>query len=218
MATQQVLPGTAPLPPSPLAVQLFEDWNHWRKQTRQFAVLMQKNEWAARELKSTPERLDLFEKMIPWCRARHLEPRLWLMCLFKIRMWTFAPQLTEGSLMSENMIPKAKRQRGLGILRTRIQQTNRQAHSNEADPNRDVIHSVEALKFRYANENASARCLDEILEKTMGFHPKSPICLRCPLSGKCALALQAFVCFDVHGLRAGRITAEEAERQAHAGS
>lgn len=199
---------------STLAVQLFSDWNHWRRQTRSFAANALANEWAMRDLKETEERLQLFEEMIVWCRERKLEPRLWLMCLFKIRMWTFPPKLERGSLMSENVIPKVKKQHGLGIMRARLLQTARQHTRNDVDPNRDLLYAVEALKQRYANEGASERCLDEALVRTNGFHEKSPVCQRCPVSGKCSIKLMAFCSFDILALRAGRITAEEAEKQA----
>jgi hypothetical protein len=195
---------------------LLDDYNVYRMQTQHFWNQSQdaSQPWRTKDLKATEARLQLFRDMCSWCAQRNLEPRLWLYILFKSRAWRFPPKCEAGSLMSENMIPRYRSAKGLGFFSRRIIATNRPDEAEMPDPNRDLIHVVEALKERYAASGQHQRCMEELIIRTNGYHPKSKVCCACPLLGECAVRTQGSMSFDILGLRYGRITLEEAEKQA----
>lgn len=196
---------------------LIEDYNVYRAQTQQYwRNLQDKPSWATKPLVANEKRLKLFDDLTKWCGDRGIEPRLWLHILFKARAWRFAPQCNAAHLMSEKMIPRYRSARGLGFFQKRLWVTERQSRGDggvDPDPNRDIIHAVEAVKARYAESGQQQRCMDESIVRTNGYHPKSPVCQRCPLAGDCAIQLQSAVSFNVQGLRSGTITLKQAEAQ-----
>ena len=199
-----------------LAMKLFLDFNHYRFQTSNIAAKRARGEFV-RGFKPTADRLALFEEVIVWCRERGIDPRLWIYMLFRGRSWSFAPSLTKGSLMSENMIKKYNKLDDRDYLdgyRRHIDDDLERTDPNAWDPNRDINHSVEALKARYAEKRDHDRCIREIFARTLGYHPKSAVCRACPYGDVCAKQLVGYVDFDIMALRLGEITAEVAKAQA----
>jgi hypothetical protein len=163
--------------------------------------------------KQTDERVELFEKMIAWCRLRELDPRLYLYVLFKARMWTFAPQLREGHLMSEKMVSRYQKMTEKDCLDGYRQYVYTEKPEFVLDPNKDIIPRAEAMKQRYRNYGQFERCMVETPETTFGFHPKSPTCAACPIQAECKNRLSGLVSFDIQALREGKITVEQARAQ-----
>ena len=190
-----------------LVAKLFSDFNVYRAQTKRFHDMVDQG-YRVSYLKPTAARLALIDEMVTWCRDRNLEPRLWLFTLFKQRQWVWPPKFERGHLLSEKHIPKYKRATGLGFFRKRLEAGDR---SSAFDPNRDTAASVEALKWRYATSAQQQRCLDEVMVKTLGYHPQSDICRKCSVRGPCAVKLQSHMPFDIIALRKGSLTQEEAE-------
>jgi hypothetical protein len=84
------------------------------------------------------------------------------------------------------------------------------------DPNRDVSATTEAVKRRFLALNDSSGCMARLRTETLGFHPRSTVCARCPQGLRCADALRALVRFDILAYRAGAITLEQARQQERA--
>lgn len=195
-----------------LAAQLLADWSYYRTLTKHFHTLKGKGARIGPK-KMTPELRELMEELIAWCREKRLEPRLWIFALFKNRGWVGAPSLQRGHLMSEKQIWRYKKMRGIGFFTRRVRATARdQAAEAAFDPNRDMTHTVEAMKTNYVNAGRAQECLEQIFERTLGFHPGSKVCWSCPLRDQCAIKLQGFVMFDILALREGRLTSEQAEQ------
>lgn len=201
--------------PSTLSEMLLSDYNVYKAQTQHVHMLQQRGGFVVRPLRPNAERVAILESMVEWCRARHLEPRLWLYGLFKSRQWLFPPKLTPGCLMSEKQIPKYQKLRGLGFFRRRSSASAMQ-DGDSWDPNRDTTPVAESLKAGYAQRGEAQRCMSESMLRTLGFHPKSAICATCPLRAQCALNLTSMMPFDVIGLRLGTVTQEQAEKAARA--
>lgn len=90
--------------------------------------------------------------------------------------------------------------------------------ASSVDPNKDIIHVVEALKDKLVSLGKEETCMNNtfaISFPTNGFHPKSEVCQRCKLRDTCRTQLVTNVDFDIIGLRLGRITPEEAKREAY---
>lgn len=162
----------------------------------------------------TDDRRRLLSSLSVWCREKSLEPRLWLFSLFHIRRWLFAP--TWKQLMgSEKSIAYYHRLSDLSLYEAYTRR-ERQAQLTAAgavyDPNRDLSGTVEQQKKYYIDRGRADVCIDQMhmSQGTLGFHPRSLICARCPLSQACAQRLQAGAPFDILALRRGEITADQA--------
>jgi hypothetical protein len=159
----------------------------------------------------------LFEDMAIWCRERGIDPRLWLYGLFRVRRWLAAPRLTRSNLMSEKMIPKYNALTLLDGYRLRLRREQDNHTSGDAyDPNRDLNTTIESRKQYYVGSGQADRCMREMME-TLGFHPKSSACLRCPEKMNCRMKLEALVDFDIIALRNGAITQAQAMAEARRG-
>lgn len=193
---------------------LVGDWAVYTQQTRWVFQRRQQGQ-VTRMRKANERTLQQFGKMVEWCRARSIEPRLWLYFLFSVRNWFAPPRFDDGSLMSESAIEKYRRfgSRGdrLGFFRRRMGASARESVGGTYDPNRDLAPSVESLKAHYNASGDHQRCYEETLLKTLGYHPKSQTCRACPISGQCAVGLEAAVAFPILSLRLGRITSADAE-------
>jgi hypothetical protein len=203
--------------PSALSEILLEDYNVYRSQTQHFWNLtLEGKPWMTKPLSPTVKRLQLLSEMSEWCAAKGLEPRLWLLVLFKSRSWRFPPKCEASHLQSEKLIPKYRSARGLGFFEQRVRNTATRASegASSPDPNRDLAPAVEGLKRRYAESDQRQRCMDEATIRTHGYHPASAVCQSCPLAGPCAISLQSEVKFDVQGLRSGAISIQQAAAQA----
>lgn len=198
-----------------LVSHLLGDWNVYSAQTRNtHQRALQGRPTGSR--KATSANVKLLTAYIEWCGVRHIEPRLFLYFLFARRKWHFAPKFEAGNLMSDAMAEKYKQdgpRRGtLGFFKRRLRASSlEQAEAEAYDPNRDTTPSVEGLKARLQESGQSERCKAETVVVTMGFHPKSAVCLRCPVRVDCMLELESMVPFPIMALRQGRITAQQAE-------
>jgi len=191
-----------------LASTLLKDFNAYRYATRNIQMLADQGE-TIYSFKENKKNMAILDDTIEFCRERSIEPRLWIFSLFKQRKWVFAPRLLPGHLMSETHVPKYRKMQGLGFFRKRVSMIDDGIESY--DPNRDINVTIEALKKRYASSEQHERCFDELMLRTLGFHPKSATCVVCPFNKKCAVSLQSMMRFDIIALREGRLTAREAE-------
>jgi hypothetical protein len=140
---------------------------------------------------------------------------VWLHSLFDARHWTYAPPFPQ--LRSHKHLQRFKTmRRGSTHFSARVQRESNEAavqsHSNY-DPNRDVTATVENLKRHYLDSGQPQSCISS-LQETLGFHPRSLVCARCPYAQPCAQQLQAMVPFDIQALRRGEITAAHAQHVA----
>lgn len=193
---------------------LLGDWNVYQLQTFHAQDRINRGLFVGRR-KANADNLGQMEKLIAWCRLRHVEPRLWLFFLFKSRQWKFPPKFDDGNMLSEKQLAKYRALKtGLGFFRRRTGASALEGDDAEFDPNRDMAPHAEALKQRYLAEGQIQRCLDETLVNTLGYHPRSPICGCCPAAYECAVRLEGMLPFPILALRAGRISQREAERMA----
>lgn len=191
-----------------LALLCIRDFNICRTQTKHFYDLELKGGWTLQPLKANPARVKLFKELVEWCRARQLEPRLWVYGLFKARAWRFPPKAEAGHLMSENLIPKYRALKGLGFYRHLVHSSIKEK-TKELDPNLDVIYATEQVKRRLSAQDPE-KCIDLTMTKTLGFHPKSKVCQSCPSRTECAINLQSLMSFDVIGARRDHKQAQDA--------
>lgn len=163
-------------------------------------------------LKAKPDRMDALEQMVVWCRARQVEPRLWLYFLFACRGWRFPPMLTKGALCSEKMLAKFGKRKALDFFVAHTMENPVTAPAGY-DPNRDLTSGVEAHKAKLLAESAPHTCRSSMLTETLGYHPQSKHCARCPEARACVLELESLVPFSMVAVRIGRLRSEDAERQ-----
>ena len=197
---------------------LLMDFNVYRLQTKYVHDAAQQTPWVRRFKAESAENLGAVSRMARWCRAHNVEPRLWLYFLFRSRAWRAAPQLTDGHLQSEKLLAKYGPQPRLGFFRRHTAEFQLADPRGDAyDPNRDVTESVEALKRQMLAAGAEEECRRQQLTRTLGYHPWSAVCARCPQREQCAIDLEAAVPFSIHAVRAGRLTAAQAELLARRG-
>ena len=195
----------------PLHMQLLADWSYYRTQTKFMQTLRARGARPGAK-KMTDEIDETLKDLVAWCREHKLEPRLWIYALFKMRGWIGAPKLARGHLQSEKMIWRYRKLSGIGFFAQRRRSTAAaQIEQDAFDPHRDMAPATGALKRRFAAAHNSSECLDRLMEQTLGFHPKSETCQRCPLRQRCAIKIQSLVKFDIIGLRVGYLTSAEAE-------
>lgn len=194
-----------------LSDQLLADWNYYRLQTHHVHELREKNVYVKAKKMDAGTR-EVLNDMREWCATHSLEPRLWIFALFKLRQWMYAPKLTHGCLLSTNLIPKYKRMSGIGFFRLRRRVTQRQDREDDMfDPNRDLSPAVEGIKRQFVQTDNAGTCMAQMLDRTLGWHPKSPVCLGCPVACECAIRLCGLVRFNVLALRRGKITTQQAQ-------
>ena len=194
------------------ADELFRKYNEYRFHTHNTRQLAQKGVWI-RSLKPTPDRLKALDAMGEWCSERSIDPIHWLYSLFEARRWMFAPRFDH--LISEKHLtknPTLRVSKHFGESQQREVFFSRQREGGTYDANKDLSGPAEALKRRYLSVGDAERCLSEMTERTLGFHPKSLLCARCPLAGRCEEQLQSITPFDITKLRRGEMTLEEAQR------
>jgi len=197
---------------SDLVEQLLADWNYYRLQTASYHNNVVVKGFRLKPKKMTPEIHRLLTEMVRWCREHQLEPRLWIFGLFKIRQWAWPPKWEPGHLMSDDAIPKVRKLKGLGFFSRRRRATAyQQADEDAFDPNRDIDPTIERVKLAFYQKGDHEACRRSIMEKTLGFHPRSSVCGSCPVRAQCWIDLQGFLRFDVLALRTGAMTSREAE-------
>jgi len=200
------------------AWKLFTDYTYYRRQTANYTQAKAKH--PIRDYLPKPERLQIFEDMLVWCREKMIDPRLWLFHLFEVRLWTFAPPLTpvrraKAHFQSDKMLPRYGELLKRHVLDRYVARIAEPTDPEKAyDPNRDLLQSVEDRKNFYLRYGQVNRCMRSMLVETLGFHPRSKVCQKCSAREECLHKLLDFVEFDIVALRMGQISASEAMIQA----
>lgn len=195
--------------------QLFQDYNYYRFHTKHYKDGVTKRNWLSRSLKPTSERLKALEAMNAWCSGRNINPRHWLYTLFQARQWVFSPRFDH--LTSPKHLKRYKTMITSPMYDNRMRELRAESDWKEGkayDPNRDLSGTVEALKRKHLASGDAERCMAEI-NTTLGFHPKSTVCARCPLAQSCSVAIQQRVPFDIQALRRGEMTSDQARMVAY---
>lgn len=202
---------------SDLIQQLFGDYCHYRRQTAYFQQMQRKRPYQ-RDLKTSAERDRVLGEMVEFCRARAIPPRQWLYYLFSRRKWLFPPGLDRASLLSQRAVPGYQGWGQFSGFQKRMRETAAIVEGERMervfDPNRDLNRSVELLKESLVARGQAGWCRDRILSDTLGYHPRSHTCHRCPEQQLCAEQLCRSVPFDILALRRGEITSAQAKRTA----
>jgi hypothetical protein len=193
-----------------IAYRLLDDFNLWRG--RCSAVAKAREAHRVSEMKPNDERLEILAEMDRWCAERRIDSRLWLFLCFRLRRWFYPPLISRGELLAEAKIVDYRNMRGLDAYRRHVAP---KSAPRTFDPNRDMAPHIEAQKRRLVDGGRAALCMALGIEETLGFHPRSEVCGRCPLANECRAQLEAFADFDILALRRGEITAEQAQDQAH---
>ncbi len=198
--------------------QLFEDFQHYRKQTANFQKLRATIPYL-RDLKLSDPRRSALSKMVRWCTQKELDSRWWLYSLFQARRWIAAPrweQLVPGTKKTEvKAIARYVALKEAPLYAERVSQETRaqqEAQGQVYDPNRDLSNTVENIKRRYLDASDSERCMREMSTVTLGYHPKSQVCVSCPSTQICVQQTQAQVPFDIVALRRGDLSVDQAKR------
>ena len=211
------------VPKATLAEQLISDYNYYRSFTSEMFEKQKSGRYTG-EVKLKTKRIDrepILNEMAAFCYEHDVSPRLWLFMLFQMRRWIRPPKFNQ-------LVPRSRKtlEKNLNLyanlsevplFRKRIDEERHQKSTERGedfDVNRDIDFYAEALKRRYLNEGDPERCIEEMGMNTHGYHPKSLVCARCPLSGQCIPILQAKVPFDILALRRGDITAQQAQQLA----
>lgn len=195
--------------PSADPLQLLADYNDYLSRTAHWQQLPCKSR---RRLNA--KNIEAMKAMAKWCEEQGVEPRLWLYSLFASRHWTFAPPFKH--LCSVKHLERFKQMHPGTFYANKVQKESNERVTQNADnfdPNRDLSGTAEQLKRYYLDAGYPATCMAEVTH-TLGFHPKSSVCARCPVAEACARALQARVTFDIMALRRGELSAEDARAQA----
>jgi hypothetical protein len=196
--------------------QLLRDYNDYFLQTAYIKRLKAGGGYIT-GVRITPERLQAMERMAAWCQERKLDPRHWLQSLFESRRWIFPPQWNQLTstkhLAKYPNLPVSKPYQAKIEAERVASQVRRGA---AFDVNRDLSPVTEAIKARYLYYQESSRCQSQMRDETMGYHPLSTVCARCPRARECERELRSVAHFDIVALRQGAITLEQAviqERQ-----
>lgn len=204
--------------------QILDDYNYYRAYTARVQEVKAQGRPVGQvkmKTKKGEDRAPYFERMLSFCGEHNLDPKVWLYLLFKIRKWQAAPRFHQ-------LVPKSKKtlQKNLSLyadlrdlpLFQKKQEAQRSMYAVESgsswDVNRDIGFSTEALKRRYLNAGDAERCLNEMAERTFGFHPKSLVCARCPIAQRCRQQVETRYGAHMISLRRGEITTQQAQQLA----
>jgi len=197
--------------------RIFEDYLHYRRNTAHYCQMKERLPYM-REPKLNEERRNALQNMIGWCQQNSLDPRWFLYSLFHARKWIAAPrwdQLVPGTnKTAKKAIARYKALNRAPLFLQRVDAELQASQENNYDPNRDISTTTENIKRNYLAVYDTDRCIAEMQTTTLGYHPKSLVCARCPVAKKCAEMLQATVPFDILALRRGEITTDQAKRVA----
>lgn len=196
---------------------LFNDYEYYRLFTSNYRRL-HKQGIPLKTSKKTEYRLNQLKRLIVFCEENKVDPRRYLHSLFQARHWNFAPRW-------DHLVPATEKTKAKVLSRyhseistplysQRIQHNSQNIkHDSTFDPNRDISTTVETIKRRYILTGDTDRCMGEV-NKTLGYHPKSTVCIKCPVSKECEARLQASVPFDITELRLGNLSTDQARRVA----
>lgn len=187
---------------------LLSDYNFWRGQTWHTQEIQRKGYLRNVKLKTAAPALTALAQ---WCDGKAIDPRRWLYFRFASRNWRYAPrldQLVPSSRTEAKAVSKYKLLKETPAFSQRIQQESAYRRDETGvywDVNRDICHVAEAIKRRYLATSQWERCMNEMTERTYGFHPKSRVCQRCPAAAQCEQRLRAQAPFDIVALRRGDV-------------
>jgi hypothetical protein len=200
------------------AERLLARYNEFRRKTHGYQEAKQTKPYLkdlVAKPKKGPDRLQQLNELAAWCAQEGIDPERWIYTMFVSYRWMHAPPI-------RNLIPKNKKTSKTYALYFQARETPefdrgvrqrveaRQMQSGAIfDPNRDLSASSEHLKRRYLSEGRPDECIENMGE-TLGYHPKSLACVRCPMQTHCMNLLQQKVSFNILALRRGDITAEQA--------
>lgn len=194
---------------SDLPLQLLDDYNTYLRRTGHWRNLPFKR---VRSL--NPANIKAMKELVVWCKERELDPRAWLISLFAKKHWSFPPKFSE--LCSDthvayfqNKYPNAAR----NYFSNRVQRELEEDKKDQYDPSSDLTSTVENNK-RYRLDRLGAQDCMDAMDTTLGYHPRSFVCARCPLAKPCEEQLQSRVPYDIVALRKGEITSEHARHLA----
>jgi hypothetical protein len=200
-------------------LQLLDDYVFYREQTTYYQNAKKKNPYL-KALTPTPERLRVLEEMVLWCRDQGIPPRQWLYSLFVVRAWNFAPSLTTQHLLSKKHLKRFNSDIDYDFYAHYIRKLENLKKVRDPeksfDPNRDISQTAENAKLYYLKNGGTYACRKYMLTATFGYHPASEVCQKCPDSDACLEELRRYTPFDVLALRLGKISTQEAKRQAFA--
>jgi hypothetical protein len=185
--------------------QILDDYNYYRAYTARVQEVKARGGYVGQgemQTKKGEDRAPYFERMLSFCGEHNLDPKVWLYLLFKIRKWQAAPRFHQ--LVTPLFQKKQEAQRSMEMVES----------GASWDVNRDIGFSTEALKRRYLNAGDADRCLNEMAERTFGFHPKSLVCARCPIAQRCKQQVETQYGAHMISLRRGEITTQQAQQLA----
>lgn len=194
---------------------LLRDYNLYRSHTQNIQAIEAARNFKMRPLTPTTERINALRAMAVWCVQHGVDPRLWLYTLFQSRAWSFPPPFT--NLTPAAHLPRYQKAQHLGLFKKVLaidKQKKARAESRDFDPNRDISPVVEARKASFTRMGLFDECMRETPKSTYGYHPKSPVCLECPIRDACAKKLTASMPFDILALRRGELDLQEARQAA----
>lgn len=168
-----------------LSPVLLGDYNFWRSQCQW--IINRRSVHRVADFVPTDERLELLTTMAAWCGARELDPRLWLFILFRAGRWFKPPPLDERGLMNERFVGAYQDATCLDAYRRHVVP---QSVASAFDAMIDLAPANEFRKERLVQLGMQQRCLDQI-SSTLGYHPNSAACRRCPLNRECVVQTQA---------------------------
>ena len=197
------------------AERLLQRYNEWRRQTAHYQLATHPMRDLSPSPRGGPDRIAELDRLIAWCSGQGIDPERWLYTMFAAYRWQYCPPF-------QNLIPRNPKKTKTyqlyfedretpefnRVVRRRIEAAQ-ESEGLRFDPNRDLSHSAEHLKRQYLDMNDAETCMADA-GRTLGHHPRSVACARCPVQRRCAEALQSRVPFNILALRRGEITAEQA--------
>jgi len=200
-----------------LVDKLFEDYEYYRLFTANYRRLQQKGR-VLRKAKKTKARLNQLNRLIDFCKENKVDSRRYLYLLFQVRCWSFAPRWDHLVPSNEKTKDRALARYHAGVVgpeyAERIQHNSQNVKpGNIFDPNRDINLTLEAMKSRYLADMDTGLCM-YLMAVTLGYHPKSKVCVQCPTAKECESHLQSLVPFDITALRLGKLSVDQAKREA----
>lgn len=201
---------------------ILDDYNYYRSFTSYVRDIRARGGYTAdvkMRTKAGEDRAPYFAGMVQFCEEHSLDPKLWLYMLFKIRHWRAAPRFNQLVPKTKKTVEKNLRYYAdlsdLPLFQKNREEKKyaREVQSGEVwDVNRDIGYSTEALKRRYLNEGDAERCMEEMEERTYGYHPRSLVCARCPVVTQCTQKLEARYGTEIIALRRGDINTKQAQQ------
>jgi hypothetical protein len=140
-------------------------------------------EFKYRRKRATLDNVEVFYGLELWCRARQLDPGAWIWSVFASLGWKrpvgLRELLSDGRRKTYDQLYDTSWAQLNAMLTTVDQDTN-----DRFQPFRDLAPGAEEAKRQYAARGDADLCMINI-DITLGFHPESTTCSRCPLRTQC---------------------------------